>query len=142
MTESAMVSGLLAKRSDMASQVEHHRRELARLAQEMGHLEATIRLFDPGYPVGSLHRRRRAPRQQWFRAGECQRLVLESLRDASEPLSDGTLSQAVAARKGLNDPAVLVSVQKTVMAVLRRLVLKGIARSVTLPAGERGWERG
>lgn len=142
MTDSAVVSGLRAKRGELAAQAEHHRRELARLAQELGHLEATIRLFDPGYQVGGLHRRGRAPRQQWFRAGECQRFVLETLRDASQPLSDGALSQAVAARKGLNDPAVLVSLQKTVLAVLRRLALKGVARSVTLPGGQRGWERG
>ena len=64
----------------------------------------------------ACHRRGRAPRQQWFRAGECQRFVLETLRDAAEPLSDGALSQAVAARRGLNDPAVLVSLQKTVLA--------------------------
>jgi hypothetical protein len=142
MTDSAVVSGLVAKRRELAAQVEHHRRELVQLAQELGHLEATIRMFDPSYQVGSPHRRARAARQQWFRTGECQRFVLETLRDASEPLSDGALSQAVAARKGLNDPAVLVSVQKTVLAVLRRLVLKGVARSVMLPSGTRGWERG
>lgn len=142
MTDAAVVSGLLEKRGELAAQAEHHRRERARLAQELGHLEATIRLFDPGYQVGGLHRRGRAPRQQWFRAGECQRFVLETLRDASQPLWDGALSQAVAARKGLNDPAVVVSLQKTVLAVLRRLALKGVARSVTLPGGQRGWERG
>ena len=57
MTDSAVVSGLLEKRGELAAQAEHHRRELARLAQELGHLEATIRLFDPGYQVGGLHRR-------------------------------------------------------------------------------------
>jgi hypothetical protein len=142
MTDSAVVSGLLAKRGELIAQAEHHRRELDRLAQELGHVEATIRLFDPSYQVSGLHRRGRTPRQQWFRAGECQRLVLETLRDASEPLPDGAVSQTLAARKGLNDPAVLVSVQKTVLAVLRRLAVKGVARSVMLPGGERGWERG
>ena len=142
MTDSAMLSGLLAKRGGLVAQAEHHRRELDRPAQELGHVEATIRLFDPGYQVSSLHRRGRAPRQQWFRAGECQRFVLETLRDASEPLSDDGLSQAVAARKGLHDPAVLVSLQKTVLAVLRRLAAKGVARSVMLPGGKRGWEHG
>ena len=61
MTNSAVVSGLRAKRGELVVQAEHHRRELARLAQELGHLEATIRLFDPGYEVSRLHRRGRAP---------------------------------------------------------------------------------
>ena len=126
MAESQVVSGLVAKRGELAGQVEHYRRELHRLADELGHLDATIRLFD-----------------QWFGPGECQRLVLEALRDAVEPLSGRALARGLVARKGLEDNRdVLAAVQKTALAVLRRLVAKGVVRSQALTDGTRVWERG
>ena len=139
MAESHVVSGLVAKRGELAGQVEHYRRELHRLADELGHVDATILLFDPTYDLGGIRARKRGPRTQWFGPGECQRLVLEVLRDALEPLPDRALTQALAARKGLEgDREVLASVQKTALAVLRRLVAKGVARSAALPDGTAG----
>jgi hypothetical protein len=142
MAESLVVSGLVAKRGELAGQVEHYRRELHRLADDLGHVDATIRLFDPNYDLGTIRARKRGHRNQWFGPGECQRLILEVLRDALEPLSDRALTQALAARKGLKDSReVLAPVQKTALAVLRRLAAKGVAGSVALPDGTRAWER-
>lgn len=141
MAESHVVSGLVAKRGELSGQMEHCRRELDRLAEELGHLDATIRLFDPNYDLGSIQARKRGHRHQWFGPGECQRLVLEVLRDALEPLSGRALTQALAARKGLEDSGeVLAPVQKTALAVLRRLAAKGVARRLVLADGTRAWE--
>ena len=69
-------------------------------------------------------------------------MVLEALRDAVEPLSGRTLAQTLVARKGLEDSRdVLAAVQKTALAVLRRLVAKGGVRSQALADGTRVWER-
>ena len=68
--------------------------------------------------------------------------MLEVLRDAAGPLSDQGVTVAVAARKGLQDrPEVVAPLQKTTLAVLRRLAGKGVARVVGLADGVRGWER-
>jgi hypothetical protein len=142
MVESHVVSGLVAKRGELAGEAERHRRELHRLADELVHLEATIRLFAPDYDLGGIRVRRRRHRHQWFKPGECQRLVLEVLRDAPGPLSDHGVRAAVAVRKGLQDrPEVLASLHKTTQAVLRRLAGKGVARAVGLADGGRAWER-
>ena len=143
MAESHVVSGLVAKRSELAGQLEHYRRELHRLADELSHVDATIRLFDPTYDLGGIRARKRGHRNQWFGPGECQRLVLEVLRDALEPLSGRALTQALAARKGLEGAReVSAGMQKTVLAVLRRLAAKGAVRRVALADGTRAWERG
>ena len=106
------------------------------------HVDATIRVFDPSYDVKGMRARRQGARSQRFRPGECQRLVLEALRDAVEPVSARTLAQAVLARKGLaGSGEELARVQKTALAVLRRLVAKGVARCITLPGGTQAWER-
>ncbi len=68
--------------------------------------------------------------------------MLEILRDAAEPLSDQGVTVAVATRKGLLDrPEALAALQKTTLAVLRRLVGKGAARAVGLTDGIRACER-
>ena len=54
MGQSLVVSGLVAKRSEMAGEVEHYRQELQRLGEELGHLDAAIRLFDPAYDLGAI----------------------------------------------------------------------------------------
>jgi hypothetical protein len=141
MAQSHVVSGLVEKRGELAGQAEHHGRELKRLARELGHLDAAIRLFDPDYRADGVRARRR-PRRQRFGQGECQRLILEALRDAAGPLSERALAQALATRKGLDsDPAALAQLHKTAQGVLRRLAAKGVARAVESGDGARAWER-
>ena len=47
MAELHVVSGLVSKRAELAGEVERYHRELQRLADEWGHVDATILLFDP-----------------------------------------------------------------------------------------------
>ena len=142
MAESHVVSGLVAKRGELAGEVERCRRELHRLADELGHLDATIRLFAPDYDLGRIRARKRRRAHHWFGPGECQRLVLEVLRDAAGPLSDQGVTVAVAARKGLQGhPEAFAALQKTTLAVLRRLAGKGVAQVVGLADRVRGWQR-
>jgi hypothetical protein len=142
MAESLVITGLVAKRGELAGEVEHYRRELQRLADELGHVDATIRLFDPSYDLGTIRVRQRGHRNQWFGQGECQRLVLEVLREAVEPLSGNALTHALLVHKGLEGHReAATQVKKTTSAVLRRLVAKGVIRYSTLPDGTRGWAR-
>jgi hypothetical protein len=54
MAELHVLSGLMAKRGELAGEVEHHRQELQRLAELLGHVDATIRLFDASYALDSV----------------------------------------------------------------------------------------
>ena len=55
MAESHVVPALITKRVEMAGLIEHQQREMARLADDLAHLDATLRLFSPGvFPVGHL----------------------------------------------------------------------------------------
>lgn len=142
MADSQVVSGLVAKRAELAGEEQRYRRELQRLADELSHLDAAIHLFDPHYDLGSIRaRKQRGPRTQWFGSGECQRLVLETLRDAAEPLSGHALARALAAHKGREGRReVLTAVNKTAMAVLRRLLSKGVVCRTALPDGTWVWK--
>jgi hypothetical protein len=141
MGQSLVVSGLVAKRSELAGEVEHYRQEVHRLGEELDHLDAAIRLFDPDYDLGTIKARKRGHRTQWFGPGECQRLVLETLRDAAAPLSGSAVTQTLVAHKGLaGRHEVLVAVSKTTQAVLRRLVSKDVVHRSSQPEGTWVWE--
>jgi hypothetical protein len=66
MAESNVVGGLVARRGELAGEAEQCRPELQRLADELGHLDAPIRLFDPGYDLGGIRVRRRCHGHRWF----------------------------------------------------------------------------
>jgi hypothetical protein len=141
MAEPHVVSALVVKRGELAGEVQRCHRQLRELDEQLGHLDAAIRLFAPDYDLASVRPRRRRGGQRRFAQGECQRLVLEALRDAPEPLSDRQI-EAVAASKSMEgqSPA-RAGLEKTTLATLRRLAKKGVIRTLLLPDGRRGWAR-
>jgi len=101
-----------------------------------------MRLFDPQWVVDRVPLGRRTRRRQVFHAGECQRLVLEALRDAQGAISEGRLVETLVQTKGLAAQHDAVpGVRKTLLAVLRHLARQGVARSVALEDGARAWRR-
>lgn len=122
MAESHVVSGLIAKRADMAGLVEHHKKEMVRLVGVLGHLDATIKLFAPEIDLRTMRAKEHRQRSQHFRPGECQRLVLEIFRDAVGPISSRQIAEQIIARKRLEPSAALFEqMQKTALAILHRL---------------------
>lgn len=101
-----------------------------------------MRLFDPQWALDRMPVRRRGRRRQFFRAGECQRLVLEALREAETAIPEDVLVATLLRAQGLEDQdEALPVIRKTVLAVLRHLARKGIAQSVLLDDGARAWTR-
>ena len=142
MAEPHVVSALVAKRGELAGEVQRYRRELWQLDEQLGRLDAAIRLFAPDYELGSVRPRQRRRGQRRFGQGACQRRVLEMLRDASGPLSDRQVAAAVAASKGVDAQSLArAGLEKTTLATLRRLANKGTIRALVLPDGRRAWQR-
>lgn len=123
MAETHVVSGLVAKRSELAGLIEHHQKAIAQLSADLAHLDATIKLFSPDFDLRTVrakaHRRRSSP----FAQGECQRLVLEIFREAGDTeLSSRQIAESLIQRKGLeNSIEMIEQMQKTATGALRRL---------------------
>jgi hypothetical protein len=107
MAESHVVTGLVAKRTELAGRIEAHRRELEQLEAHVGHLDGAIKLFAPDYKLEGIRAKPPRRRSRFFLQGECQRLVLEASSAVIEPL------------------------RKSALGVVKRLVGKG----VIVPAG-------
>lgn len=122
MAESHVVSGLIAKRADMAGMIGHHKKEMERLMGALGHLDATIKLFAPEFDLRTVRAKEHRKRNQYFRPGECQRLVLEIFRDARGPLSSRQIAEQIIERMQMDPSSILIEqMQKNAIAVVHRL---------------------
>ncbi len=127
MAESHVVTGLVAKRAELMGRIEQSHRELERLEADVNHLDGAIKVFAPHYKLEGIRAKAAGRRNRFFRQGECHRLVLEILRDASEPLSAARLAEVLARRKGLEAaPAVIEQMRKSALGAVRRLAGKGV----------------
>lgn len=76
MAESHVVSGLVAKRSEVSGLISHYQHEIARLQGDMQHLDATIKLFDPEYDLRTIRPKQVRQSSRLFANGECHRLIV------------------------------------------------------------------
>lgn len=58
MAESHVVSGLVAKHAELAGLIQFHRAEIERVASDLKHLDATLKLFAPEMDLRSLGSKR------------------------------------------------------------------------------------
>ena len=75
-----------------------------RIAANIGHVEAVIRLFDPAYDVRRIPGRRRNVGNPWFKRGTMFRAALDVLRKANEPLTTMDITRRIIAAKGGREP--------------------------------------
>jgi len=141
MAESHVVSGLVAKRGELAGQIEQCRRELERLVANMGHLDGSIKLFAPDYKLEGIRAKTPRQRNQFFRQGECQRLVLEIFRDAEEPLSVRHLAEILLQCKGLEvTPTMIEQMSKITRGVVMRFAGKHVVQSAGVDGTSKTWK--
>lgn len=127
MAQSHVVSGLLSKRSELVSMLEHYTVEVDRLDAELKHLDATIKLFAPETDLRSLPPKRFVEANKVFKQGESGRLVLEVLREAGGALNTQSIAQRIADKKNLDEGKVK-SIRDTILDTLKRLEKKDVVR--------------
>lgn len=96
-----VLSGLIAKRAELAGEIEASEARLHELRTALDHLDATIRLFDPAFPVAGIRAKQPRNSAHLFGSGELVRLVFGVLREAAEPLTIRQIAEAVMQAKGL-----------------------------------------
>lgn len=130
MADPHVLTGLIAKRSEIAGLVEHVQTQLRQLIIDLDNLDATIRIFRPDIDLEEIRPKPFPPRHAAFK-GEIMRVVMGALRTAPKPLTTNELTMQVMAERGLNtaDPRLLKLVGKRVGACLRHHRSTGLVRS-------------
>jgi hypothetical protein len=128
MAESHVVTALISKRAELAGLIEHHQKEMGRLADDLAHLDATLKLFSPEIDLRTIRAKAHRMRSRFFRPGECQRLVLDIFREAQgAALSSRQIGEALTARRGLEPTTAL---HEGLMAITQSLLVRGSDRCV------------
>ena len=136
-----LLNGLVAKRAEIAGQIEANQQQLRKLIVDLDAVEATIRVFDPDIDMMAIHPRPVPPRHAAFK-GEVTRIVFKALREAKEPLTSRDIAKVLMRERGLNvdDGDVVVMMTKRVGACLKTKKNQGLVRSITIPGTLLGWE--
>lgn len=120
MAQSHVISGLVAKRGELAGKVEEIRRELDKAVDDLRTVENAIRIYDPNYDLRTIRTKKVRHKNRFFeKHGEASRFVLDVLREAGRPLSTLEVAEIAAARKGVKDKD---------MGALRACILTSLSR--------------
>jgi hypothetical protein len=142
MTQSHVVSGLVAKRAELTGKIENLQNELRQLVIALDHVEATLRVFDPDIDFESITPRR-VPTAHHALRGEVSRIVLETLRTANRPISTTSLTDEVMRQRGLDvkDARLHRLIQARVGACCNHWKrVRGVLKSIPGPGGVLLWE--
>jgi len=132
------LSGLIAKHSEIAGQIEHHRQIVNALVFDLEALEHAIRIFDPD---ASLGRAKPVPAAHAAFRGEMRRDVLTVLRSArGELLTSLDIARRIVVLRTLPEDQETVSmIRKRVGAAMWKLKQKGIVAEVPQAGDYKGW---
>jgi hypothetical protein len=135
-----VLSGLIAKRAEIADKIETMQREIRDLVAAIGHVDAAIRIFDPTADIEDI-KPRLPPRFQAFK-GEVSRLVLNALRNSGKPVPVSELTLLVGAGRAIDpdDKPFMRILLRRVGACLRHLRKKGLVTMTRRPGGLGLWE--
>jgi hypothetical protein len=89
--------------AELGGKIADNKREAKRLTEAMKHVEAVLRMLQPGYDVRPIAVRRRKP-NPWFKRGTVFRHAIDVLRRAQRPLTAREMTEAMLAAKGISDP--------------------------------------
>ncbi|WP_292529236.1 hypothetical protein [Methylocystis sp.] len=90
--------------AELGGKIIENKKEAERLAADMKHVEAVLKMLDPSYCVRSIAVRRRKP-NPYFKRGTIFRSVLEILRDAPTPLTASEITSRLLASKDVSQPS-------------------------------------
>ncbi|MEE4379413.1 MAG: hypothetical protein V2J55_18155 [Candidatus Competibacteraceae bacterium] len=131
MAESHVITALVAKRAELAGLLDHHRKEIERIQQEVGALDTAIKLFDPEYNVGGIRKKRYRRKNNYFQQNEGARLVLDVLREEKAPMSTALVVDKVSKKKGFAfDSESIKPFHAAVLNTIGRQVAKGTVEKV------------
>src|SRR5690348_2602985 len=115
------ISALVRKRAELAGLIELRRAGLETMTANLGHLDATLRLFDPEIRLDAIRPKPPRPAADPGRPEITTRMVLDALRRAEEPLGAREIARRLLAEMGTAaDAKLLRAAAERVGEALRR----------------------
>ena len=128
MAESHVVSGLVAKRSELSGLIAHYQDEIRRIAADLAHVDGAIKIFEPDFDLRTVRPKAHRQSNPYFEQGEIPRMVLDILRTSNgEPMSTRDVGERMLHAKGIarDDVENWDAVLKPILSALKRLTTAG-----------------
>ena len=121
MAEPHVVTALVAKRAELAGDIELATRKLQRLRASLQSLDETLCLFDPAAVPEAIEPKVWRPKADWARHGEMTRICFDILRRASGPICNRDIALAFMTARGMDtdDPRLVKLIAKRVGCCMR-----------------------
>jgi hypothetical protein len=115
--------------AELGGRILENRQQHAELAEQMRHVEAVIKLLDPGYSLRAISVKRRKA-NPWFKRGTIYRRAVDALRTATEPLTAREIAERALATANIENPDkdALADLTGSILSSLRNHDGKGIQR--------------
>jgi phosphoglycolate phosphatase-like HAD superfamily hydrolase len=136
MGEPHVISALRKKRAELAGEVVTAQLRLGKLRDDLDAIDRTLRVFDPRQHPEKIRPVVKRKGDKLFAYGECTRAILNTLRNAPEPMTVDQVAERVAldCRIATETPDVAVTLLWRVKAALDRLGKRGLLTASGKPA--------
>jgi hypothetical protein len=116
--------------AELGGQILENKQRHGELSDQMRHVEAVIKMLDPGYSLRAISVKRRKP-NPWFKRGTVYRRAVDAMRTATEPLTAREIAELVLAAANVTDPdkEAVADLTGSILASLRNHKGKGIERT-------------
>ena len=116
--------------AELGGQILENKQRHGELSDQMRHVEAVIKMLDPGYSLRAISVKRRQP-NPWFKRGTVYRRAVDVLRTAEQPLTAREIADLVLAAANVTDADkdAVADLTGSILASLRNHVGKGIQRA-------------
>lgn len=129
---------LIRLHADLGHQIKANAKEAKRLRDGMKHVEAVLKMLEPGIDTRRIAAKRKNAINPWFKRGTIFRAVLEVLRDAPAPMTAEEITVALFRSKGVQEPS--REQRRHLWGGVARSLMNNRGRSVAETAGRpRRW---
>ena len=136
-----MVTGLVKKRAEVSGEIANIHDRLNTLVNDLGHIDATLRIVAPDMEVESIRPSIFRPPADWSQRGQMSRIMLSILRQAKEPLISREIAAQLILERGMAmDIKMLRIMTKRCATSLRLQRDNGTVVSVQGPGQYHLWE--
>ena len=131
MTESHVISGLVAKCSELAGKLDYHQNQIKQVQQDIVALQSAIKVLDSDYDLRTIKSKQHRQKNSFFKPGEGNTLLLDGLREADGHITTTELVESVAEVKGYNLEKIdRRAFTASLFTIMKRLQSKGIIEEV------------
>lgn len=137
-----MVTGLVAKRAELAGEITATHEKLRELVRQLEHIDGTLRIVAPDMEVEAIRPKAFRPPDDWSKRGQMSRLVLSILRQSREPLTSREIAAQMLLERAMDteDVKMLRTMTKRVATALRDQRDKGRVVSEDGPGTYQLWQ--